>query len=168
VFDPVYPGVTEEVCVPILEENSGLIWKRDFNVGYSPERINPGDREHTLERITKVVAGDNSQSLEEIARLYASVVDIIKELESYSIHVRVHDPLADKKEARAFYGIDLKSWDDFHDMDALILAVGHRAYREMPLDDYISKLVSGGCIIDVKGILKPEDVRKKDVHFWRL
>lgn len=310
----VYPGVTEEVCVPILEENSGLVWKRDFHVGYSPERINPGDKEHTLERITKVVAGDDSQSLEQIARLYASVVDagvhrtscikeaeaakvientqrdlnialmnelaiifdklgidthnvlkaagtkwnflpftpglvgghcigvdpyylthkaekvgyhpqvilagrrindnmgkfiaektvklliragrvakgakiglmgltfkedcpdlrnskvvdIIKELESYSIHVRVHDPLADPKEARAFYGIELKSWDDFHDMDALILAVGHQAYREMPLDAYIAKLVSGGCIIDVKGILDPDDVRKRDVHFWRL
>ena len=70
----VYPGVTEDVCVPILEENSGLTWKEDFHVGYSPERINPGDKEHTLERITKVVAGDDAQSLEQIAGLYASVV----------------------------------------------------------------------------------------------
>jgi UDP-N-acetyl-D-galactosamine dehydrogenase len=51
----VYPGATEEVCIPILERESGLEWKKDFFVGYSPERINPGDREHTLTRITKVV-----------------------------------------------------------------------------------------------------------------
>ena len=310
----VYPGVTEDVCVPILEENSGLVWKRDFHVGYSPERINPGDKEHTLERIIKVVAGDDSQSLEQIAQLYASVVDagvhrascikeaeaakvientqrdlnialmnelaiifdnlgidtrnvleaagtkwnflpfspglvgghcigvdpyylthkaemmgyhpqvilagrrindnmgkfiaektvkliigagmvakearvglmgltfkedcpdlrnsrvvdIIKELESYGIHVQVHDPLADPKEAQAFYGVGLKPWDDLYDMDALVLAVGHRAYREMPMDKYIDKLVSGGCIIDVKGILDPEGVRKRGIHFWRL
>ena len=52
----VYPGVTEEVCVPLLERESGLKWKRDFHVGYSPERINPGDKEHTLTRIVKVVS----------------------------------------------------------------------------------------------------------------
>ncbi len=54
----VYPGATEEICVPILEEESGLKWKRDFFVGYSPERVNPGDKEHTIERITKVVSVD--------------------------------------------------------------------------------------------------------------
>ena len=59
----VYPGATEEVCIPILEAHSGLAWKRDFFVGYSPERINPGDREHTLPRIVKVVSGDTPETL---------------------------------------------------------------------------------------------------------
>jgi UDP-N-acetyl-D-glucosamine/UDP-N-acetyl-D-galactosamine dehydrogenase len=70
----VYPGATEEVCVPALERASGKRWKRDFFVGYSPERINPGDTQHTLERIVKVVAGDCPRTLERVANLYASVV----------------------------------------------------------------------------------------------
>lgn len=70
----VYPGATEDVCVPVLEKYSGLKWKRDFFVGYSPERINPGDREHTLTRITKVVAGDCAQTLERVAQVYGSVI----------------------------------------------------------------------------------------------
>jgi UDP-N-acetyl-D-galactosamine dehydrogenase len=70
----VYPGVTEEVCVPILERESGLHWKRDFFVGYSPERINPGDREHTLTRIIKVVSGDTPATLDAVSRLYASII----------------------------------------------------------------------------------------------
>lgn len=70
----VYPGATEEVCVPILERASGLSWKKDFFVGYSPERINPGDREHTLERIVKVVAGDTPETLEKVAGLYGAIV----------------------------------------------------------------------------------------------
>ena len=70
----VYPGATEEVCVPVLEKHSGMRWKRDFHVGYSPERINPGDREHTLERIVKVVAGDDPQTLQRVAALYEAVI----------------------------------------------------------------------------------------------
>jgi UDP-N-acetyl-D-galactosamine dehydrogenase len=72
----VYPGATEEVCVPVLEAESGLTWKRDFNVGYSPERINPGDREHTLTRIVKVVAGDTPETLDRVAELYGAVIDV--------------------------------------------------------------------------------------------
>ena len=70
----VYPGATEEVCIPVLESTSGLKWKRDFHVGYSPERINPGDREHMLTNVIKVVAGDTPMTLEKVARLYEMVV----------------------------------------------------------------------------------------------
>ena len=70
----VYPGATEEICVPAIERHSGKKWKRDFFVGYSPERINPGDREHTLTSITKVVSGDTPETLERLAALYGSVV----------------------------------------------------------------------------------------------
>lgn len=70
----VYPGATEEICIPILERESGMRWKHDFSVGYSPERINPGDREHTLTRIVKVVAGDSAQTLERVAATYASII----------------------------------------------------------------------------------------------
>jgi len=71
----VYPGATEEVCIPLLERSSNLSWKRDFFVGYSPERINPGDREHSLTRITKVVSGDLPETLERVADIYSSIVD---------------------------------------------------------------------------------------------
>ncbi|MCZ6773926.1 MAG: nucleotide sugar dehydrogenase [Proteobacteria bacterium] len=70
----VYPGATEEDCVPVLERVSGLTCGRDFYVGYSPERINPGDREHTFTKITKVVAGQNAEILEIVAKVYESVV----------------------------------------------------------------------------------------------
>ena len=71
----VYPGVTEDECVPVLERVSGLVCGRDFKVGYSPERINPGDREHTFTKITKVVSGQDAETLEIVARVYASVVE---------------------------------------------------------------------------------------------
>ena|SRR5471030_561248 len=70
----VYPGATEEICVPLLEQASGLRWRDDFHVGFSPERINPGDREHTLTTILKVVSGDDADTLEQIAGLYESIV----------------------------------------------------------------------------------------------
>jgi UDP-N-acetyl-D-galactosamine dehydrogenase len=70
----VYPGATEEVCIPLLERHSGLKWKKDFFVGYSPERINPGDKQHTLTKITKVVSGDTPATLERVAEIYGSII----------------------------------------------------------------------------------------------
>jgi UDP-N-acetyl-D-galactosamine dehydrogenase len=70
----VYPGVTEEICGPILERGS-RVKRADFKLGYSPERINPGDREHTLERITKVVSGEDPQTLERVAAAYGAIVE---------------------------------------------------------------------------------------------
>ncbi len=70
----VYPGVTEEICIPILEKESGMKCGVDFKVGYSPERINPGDKEHRLESIVKVVSGMDEESLDTIAKVYALVV----------------------------------------------------------------------------------------------
>ena len=70
----VYPGATEEVCIPILEKFSGMKWKQDFNVGYSPERINPGDKERTVTKIMKVVSGDTPETLKIVADTYASVI----------------------------------------------------------------------------------------------
>jgi UDP-N-acetyl-D-glucosamine/UDP-N-acetyl-D-galactosamine dehydrogenase len=70
----VYPGATEDVCIPVLEKHSGMRWKQDFYVGYSPERINPGDKEHTLTKILKVVSGDSAEIADKVAALYESVV----------------------------------------------------------------------------------------------
>ena len=72
----VYPGVTEDICVPILEEESGLKCGVDFKIGYSPERINPGDKVHRLENIIKIVSGMDEESLEEIAKVYELVIEV--------------------------------------------------------------------------------------------
>jgi UDP-N-acetyl-D-glucosamine/UDP-N-acetyl-D-galactosamine dehydrogenase len=68
----VYPGVTEEICVPILERESGLTWKKDFSVGYSPERVNPGDKEHTIDKIMKVVSGDTPEVGDLLLEIYGA------------------------------------------------------------------------------------------------
>lgn len=70
----VYPGATEDVCIPILEKESGLLWKQDFHVGYSPERVNPGDTERTITKIVKVVSGDDEATLKAVGDLYESVI----------------------------------------------------------------------------------------------
>src|SRR5665647_632606 len=75
VYDStVYPGATEDVCIPVLERESGLKWKQDFFVGYSPERINPGDKEHTLTKILKIVSGDSPDTLDKVAKLYETII----------------------------------------------------------------------------------------------
>jgi UDP-N-acetyl-D-galactosamine dehydrogenase len=70
----VYPGATEEVCIPVLERESGMKWKQDFFVGYSPERINPGDKEHTLTKILKIVSGDTPETLDKVAKVYEKII----------------------------------------------------------------------------------------------
>lgn len=70
----VYPGATEEVCIPLIEKHSGLKWKTDFFVGYSPERINPGDKERTLTKIVKVVSGDTAETLKAVAEIYGDII----------------------------------------------------------------------------------------------
>jgi len=70
----VYPGATEEICIPIIEKHSGMKWKQDFFVGYSPERINPGDKERTVTKIVKVVSGDTPETLARVAEVYGAVI----------------------------------------------------------------------------------------------
>ena len=72
----VYPGCTEEVCVPILEQNSNLVFNKDFFVGYSPERINPGDKVHRLSNIIKVVSGSTQKTAKQLQRLYGSIIEV--------------------------------------------------------------------------------------------
>jgi UDP-N-acetyl-D-galactosamine dehydrogenase len=310
----VYPGATEEVCVPVLEQFSGMAWKRDFHVGYSPERINPGDKEHTLARIVKVVAGDDAATLEAVARLYETVVtagvhrassikvaeaakvientqrdlnialmnelalifdrigintlevleaagtkwnflnfrpglvgghcigvdpyylttkaemlgyhpqvilagrkindamgpyiarrtikemvsagfpvsdqpvvvlglafkenvpdlrnsrviDLIRELQSYGAKVFVHDPIANPDEAMHEYGLELTAWDKLPRAGAMVLAVAHDQYLQMPLPELFGKVTKGGVIADVKSKLDPQKVRQADLRLWRL
>ncbi|WP_269751293.1 nucleotide sugar dehydrogenase [Azospira inquinata] len=313
----VYPGATEEICIPVLEQHSGKRWGQDFFVGYSPERINPGDKEHTLTRIVKVVSGDSPATLEAVAALYGAVVtagvhkassikvaeaakvientqrdlnialmnelslifdrlgidttevleaagtkwnflkfrpglvgghcigvdpyylthkadmlgynpqvilagrrindgmgkfiaektvklmiqaghnvkgstvnvlgltfkencpdlrnsrvpDIIRELESYGIRVKVHDPLADSSEAQREYGISLTPWEQLDPAAAVVLAVAHRPYQERPMAELLSKLAPQGVFTDVKACLDAPAqaaIRHQGGTFWRL
>ena len=310
----VYPGATEEVCVPILEKASGMRWKQDFHVGYSPERINPGDKEHTFTKIQKVVSGDDEDTLEKVAALYGSVVkagvyrassvkvaeaakvientqrdlniafvnelsiifeklgldtlevlkaagtkwnflpfrpglvgghcigvdpyylthkaellgyhpqvilagrrindgmgahiarkaiqqmihagrnikgarvnvlgltfkencpdirnskvaDILAELREFGVEVHVHDPMASAEDALHEYGVKLRSWDELPAADALILAVSHRKYLEMPMAELQRKIVRGGCVLDVKSVLDAQAFRREGLRVWRL
>src|SRR4051812_8721969 len=310
----VYPGATEEVCVPILEKASGMRWRQDFHVGYSPERINPGDKTHTFTQIQKVVSGDDAATLDKVADLYASVVkagvyrassirvaeaakvientqrdiniafvnelaiifermgldthevlkaagtkwnflpfkpglvgghcigvdpyylthkaelmgyhpevilagrrindamgayvarktvqqmihagrniksarvnvlgltfkedvpdirnskviDIIRELHEFGVETYVHDAQASADDALHEYGVRLAEWDALPAADALILAVPHRRYLELPMEAYLRKVVRQGCIIDVKGVLDAQALRKEGLRVWRL
>ena len=311
----VYPGATEEVCVPILESESGLTFGQDFTVGYSPERINPGDREHTFEKILKIVSGSDEATLELLSRVYGRVVkaglhrassikvaeaakvientqrdlnialmnelamifdkmnidttevltaagtkwnflpfkpglvgghcigvdpyyltfkaesigyhpdmilagrrindgmgkfvaertvkmlikigrpirgariavlgltfkedvpdlrntrvvDIVSELRDYGIEVGVHDPMADPDEARKYYGIDLYSMEELTGVDGVILAVMHRAYREMGLSR-IAGLCGGETplVVDIKSAFSAADAESMGIDYWRL
>jgi len=323
----VYPGCTEEFCVPILESISGLNWLGDashekvencsetgFYVGYSPERINPGDKEHRLETITKVVSGDTPKTLKRLANLYGSivtagifeassikvaeaakvientqrdlnialmnelslifhrldidtadvleaagtkwnflpfrpglvgghcigvdpyyltykaeaaghhpqvilagrhindgmgkfiaeqvikclsksgrpisgarvsilgltfkedcpdlrnshVVDIVDELKEYQCEIFVHDPLASKEEALTEYGIELSDWKDIPESDAVILAVPHALYRNLPLAGYKEFMSEDAVMVDVKSILDRSELSAQGINYWRL
>jgi UDP-N-acetyl-D-glucosamine/UDP-N-acetyl-D-galactosamine dehydrogenase len=317
----VFPGCTEEVCVPLLEQLSGMSWLgRDgasgdgFYVGYSPERINPGDKKNRLETVIKVVAGDTPDTLHKVASFYESVVsagvhraasikvgeaakvientqrdlnialmnelslifnrldidtldvleaagtkwnflpfrpglvgghcigvdpyyltykaetlghhpqvilagrqtndsmgkfvaeqtvkkllqsgrpvdsarvvvlglafkedcpdirnskvaDIVAELRDYQCEVLVHDPLAESEEAKSEYGLTLSNWADLPPADALVLAVPHREYLALGLDDLTALLAPEGIIIDVKSRLDRQGLESAGVPYWRL
>jgi UDP-N-acetyl-D-galactosamine dehydrogenase len=312
----VYPGATEEVCVPILEKESGLTLGKDFTVGYSPERINPGDKVHTVDKIMKIVSGSDEATAEMLKDVYSRVVtagihvapslkvaeaakvientqrdlnialmnelamifdimdidtldvldaagtkwnflpfrpglvgghcigvdpyyltfkaesigyhpemilagrrindgmgkyvaerlvklmigegkqinhtrvgvlgitfkedvpdlrntrvvDIIAELEDYGIDVIVHDPLADPEEAKVYYDVDLKPIEVLHGVDALVVAVAHKSYRDMGLAG-LAKVCNANhrpVIVDVKSTFDPKDAATQEVIYWRL
>jgi UDP-N-acetyl-D-galactosamine dehydrogenase len=310
----VYPGATEEVCIPILERESGLEWKKDFFVGYSPERINPGDKERTITRIVKVVSGDTPETLAAVQRVYgdvitagvypassikvaeaakvientqrdlnialmnelavifhkldidtlevlqaagtkwnflpfrpglvgghcigvdpyylthkaemigyqpqvilagrrindsmgkyvaeqtvkkmigagssikganvivlgltfkencpdlrnSKVIDVIHELESYGCRIHVHDPVALDREAQHEYGVVLRPWDELPVADAIIAAVSHQAYLDMPPSQFLAKLVPGGVFADVKSCHDTATLAAGGAVVWRL
>ncbi|MCC2625561.1 MAG: nucleotide sugar dehydrogenase [Burkholderiales bacterium] len=310
----VYPGVTEEYCVPILEEVSGLKCGTDFKVGYSPERINPGDKDRTFTKIKKIVSGMDEETLEIVAAVYGSVVkagvyktssikvaeaakvientqrdlnialmnelaiifermqldtlevleaagtkwnflpfrpglvgghcigvdpyyltykaellgympqviqagrrindnmgrfvarkgvklliqnnhsmldakasilgltfkedcpdlrnskviDVINEFKDYKVQVSVHDALANSEAALHEYGIILNEFENLPQADILVLAVGHKMYKEMDLNYLLSKVKPGGVILDVKSILPKDKIIAAGYILWRL
>ena len=141
----VYPGVTEDICAPILEAGSGLICGRDFFLGYSPERINPGDREHTIDKITKVVSGQTPEVLERVAQLYEAVTSggvfraaSIKVAEAAKVieNAQRDINIAFMNEiAQIFAKMDLSVWD--------VLAAAKTKWNFLP---FAPGLVGGHCI----------------------
>ena len=141
----VYPGVTEEICAPLLEAASGLVCGRDFFVGYSPERINPGDREHTVDKITKVVAGQNPEVLDRLAALYGAITTggvfraaSIKAAEAAKVieNAQRDINIAFMNEiAQIFSSMDLSVWD--------VLAAARTKWNFLP---FSPGLVGGHCI----------------------
>jgi UDP-N-acetyl-D-galactosamine dehydrogenase len=309
----VYPGVTEEICGAVLARVSDLKQGIDFKLGYSPERINPGDKTHTLEKIVKVVAGEDPQTLEQIASVYSAIVDagvyraqsikvaeaakvientqrdlnialmnelaiicdhlnirtrdvlaaagtkwnflpftpglvgghcigvdpyyltakaqqvgyypqvilagrrindnmgqflgnrlvkmfveanitiknarvgilgltfkenvpdlrnsrvpdIIHELRQFGIEPLVHDSLAQNAHAVHEYGIQLSDWKELTYLDALILAVPHQEYLEIPHQKLFAHIRPGGIFMDIKSIFEPEDI-PANINYWSL
>ncbi len=309
----VYPGVTEEVCGPILAEISGLAAGEDFHLGYSPERINPGDKLHTIEKITKVVSGDDAATLDRVAVVYGAIIEagihrassikvaeaakvientqrdlnialmnelalifdrlgiptrdvlaaagtkwnflpftpglvgghcigvdpyyltakaqavgyhpevilagrrindsmaayvgqrmvkllaghghgikgarvgilgltfkenvpdlrnskvpgIAAELRDFHIDVLVHDPMADAAEAEHEFGLTLSDLAAFRDLDGLVLAVAHNAYRNRPPAELLAMVKPGGVVIDVKSMLNAADM-PDGMAYWSL
>ncbi len=141
----VYPGVTEDICAPILEATSGLVCGRDFFLGYSPERINPGDREHTIDKITKVVSGQTPEVLERVAELYDAITSggvfrakSIKAAEAAKVieNAQRDINIAFMNEiAQIFSKMDLSVWD--------VLAAARTKWNFLPFGP---GLVGGHCI----------------------
>lgn len=310
----VYPGVTEEMCIPVLEQLSGLKFGVDFAVGYSPERINPGDKEHTFTKILKVVSASDLQTLEIVAAVYGSVVtagvhkatsikvaeaakvientqrdlnislmnelaiifdrmgidtlevleaagtkwnflkfkpglvgghcigvdpyylthkaerlgyipqvilsgrrindgmgsyigqrtikemiraghhvakskvtvlgltfkencpdlrnsrviDVIRELESFGVEVQVCDPEADADEAKHEYGVNLVPLGQLAPAAAVVVAVAHREFCELTVEDYLLMLQNDPVVADVKGVCDRDGLISAGVRLWRL
>jgi UDP-N-acetyl-D-galactosamine dehydrogenase len=310
----VYPGATEDDCVPVLEQHSGLICGKDFFVGYSPERINPGDKEHTFTKIRKIVSGQTPEICDIVAATYGSVVtagvykassikvaeaakvientqrdvnialinelavifnkmnidthevlaaastkwnflpfkpglvgghcigvdpyylthkalmlgihpevilsgrrindhmgkyiaeqtikqmiahnkpirgskvailgltfkencsdirnskvvDIYHELCSYAVDVLVHDPLADNASVEHEYGISLTSWENIREVQAVIVAVAHQQFVTLDMSQVAAKIAGEKLLIDVKNLVKPQDIAKLNLKVWRL
>ena len=141
----VYPGCTEEVCVPLLEKASGLVFNRDFFCGYSPERINPGDREHTIDKITKVVSGETPEVLDRVANLYNAITSggvfrakSIKAAEAAKVieNAQRDINIAFMNEiAQIFGAMDLSVWD--------VLEAARTKWNFLP---FSPGLVGGHCI----------------------
>jgi len=98
----------------------------------------------------------------------SKVMDVVNELKEFGVDVHLHDPAASAEEALHEYGVKLEAWQDLPAADALILAVAHRSYRELPKEDLLKKVVRNGVVIDVKSVLDAEALRHHGIRVWRL
>ncbi|WP_059102773.1 nucleotide sugar dehydrogenase [Shouchella shacheensis] len=141
----VYPGTTEEICIPILEKESGLTFGTDFKVGYSPERINPGDRENTLTRIVKIVSGSDEEALEEISSVYNSIIEAgVHEAESIKVAEAAKVIENSQRDINIAFMNELSMV--FNKMDINTKAVLEAAGTKWNFLNFTPGLVGGHCI----------------------
>jgi UDP-N-acetyl-D-galactosamine dehydrogenase len=184
-FLPFKPGLVGGHCIGV--DPYYLTFKAEA-LGYHPEmilagrRVNDGMGKHIAERTVKILIGAGKQVRgAEVAILgmtfkedvpdirNTKVVDIVTELKDYGVNVVVSDPLADVDEARMYYGIQLQALDQITDVDAVILAVMHKVYREDGLAGIAGLCAdSNPLVIDVKGCFSPAEARKLNITYWRL
>jgi UDP-N-acetyl-D-galactosamine dehydrogenase len=158
------------------------------SLGYHPEmilagrRINDGMGKYIAERAVKMLIGAGKQVRgariavlgmtfkEDVPDLRnTKVVDIISELRDYGIEVVVHDPLADTEEAEKYYGITLRRMDQISEVDAVIIAVVHKYYKDIGLADIVRRCFSGiPIILDIKAAFSPANLEKENILYWRL
>jgi UDP-N-acetyl-D-galactosamine dehydrogenase len=98
----------------------------------------------------------------------SKVIDIVRELHEFGVETYVHDPLASHEDALHEYGLRLCDWDTMPAADALVLAVAHKAFLEMPKGEIMKKIVRQGCLVDVKAALDAQEYRKEGIRVWRL
>ena len=184
-FLPFRPGLVGGHCIGV--DPYYLTFKAE-SLGYHPQmilagrRINDGMGKYVAERTIKMlIAADKQVKNARVAVLGLTfkedipdlrntrVVDIIGELKDYGLKVLVHDPHADAEEAYRRYGLKLQSFNNIAGVDAVILAVAHREYRELGLEG-IARFCSDGCaiVVDVKGIFNHEDAKEHGIGYWRL
>jgi UDP-N-acetyl-D-galactosamine dehydrogenase len=183
-FLPYRPGLVGGHCIGV--DPYYLTHKAEL-VGYHPEvilagrRINDGMGAHIARKTVQqmIHAGRNINGArvnilgltfkENCADVRNSkVVDIIQGLREFDVETFVHDPAADADEALHKYDIRLRAWEDLPAADALILAVAHRQFLDLPPSAYMEKIVRRGCLIDVKSVFDPTPFRKEGLQVWRL
>jgi UDP-N-acetyl-D-galactosamine dehydrogenase len=141
----VYPGTTEEICIPILEKESGLIFGKDFKVGYSPERINPGDKVNTLTKITKIVSGSDAEALREISSVYGAIIKAgIFEAESIKVAEAAKVIENSQRDINIAFMNELSMV--FNKMDINTKAVLEAAGTKWNFLNFTPGLVGGHCI----------------------
>ena len=160
----VYPGVTEEVCGAILERESGMKRGTEFFLGYSPERINPGDKEHSLADIVKVIAGETEAVTES---RNSRVPDIAKELGEFGLEAIIHDPFADGRQVCEEYGVHLREWSELNGVNGIVYAVPYTAFKERSTDEIAGLVMKGGVFVDVKSTLSASEL-PEHLSYWSL
>jgi UDP-N-acetyl-D-galactosamine dehydrogenase len=184
-FLPFRPGLVGGHCIGV--DPYYLTFKAE-SVGYHPEmilagrRINDGMGKYVAERTVKMMIQEGKQInhtrvgvlgitfKEDVPDLRNTrVVDIVAELADYGVEVLVHDPLADPEEAQSYYGVNLKSLEQLEGVDALVVAVAHRPYRQMGLQK-LAELCSNGraVVVDVKSSFDPQTAKENEIAYWRL
>ena len=183
-FLPFRPGLVGGHCIGV--DPYYLTHKAEL-VGYHPEvilagrRINDSMGQHvarkTVQQMIHAGRGIKGARVNILGLTFkedcpdirnSKVIDIVRELHEFGVESFVHDPYASRDDALHEYGVRLMEWDDLPVADALIVAVAHRRYIEMPAAELKSKVARNGCVIDVKSVLEPELFRKEGLRLWRL